>query len=48
MPDNRIGYSFFAGTGLARKTADWEQIQRWNAIRRIAWDIYNSKPEKLR
>jgi len=32
MSDNRIGYSLFAGVDLPRKIADWEQIQRWNAI----------------
>lgn len=33
VPDNRIGYNLYADTTLARKTADWEQVQRWNTIR---------------
>lgn len=33
IPDNRIGYNLFADTSLSRKTAEWEQVQRWNTIR---------------
>lgn len=33
VPDNRIGYNLFADTTLARKSADSEQLQRWNTIR---------------
>lgn len=33
IPDNRIGHNLYSDTTLARKSSDWEQIQRWNTIR---------------
>jgi hypothetical protein len=33
IPDNRLGYSLFADTTLARKNGYTEQIMKWNTIR---------------
>ncbi|WP_093351647.1 LysM peptidoglycan-binding domain-containing protein [Variovorax sp. PDC80] len=33
IPDNRLGMNLYADTTLARKSADTEQIMKWNEIR---------------